>query len=144
MLKGAGMILICLVLMNSLQYPISRLMKYRMDHFPQICHRMYLTELQKLFVKILGHLVQLQSKLTVSVLENKRPHTKASENFHESYLKLKREEIERFAAIEEKKLEDPFSIKKCIIVLERLSDLQTGDMLKAANIFKDSLSNRKV
>ncbi|CAN6327455.1 unnamed protein product [Urochloa humidicola] len=74
----------------------------------------------------------------------KATHANTTENFHESYLKLRREEIERFAAIEEKKLEDPFSIKKCITVLEGLSDLQTGDMLKAADIFKDSPSNREV
>ena len=58
-------------------------------------------------------------------------------------LKLKREEIERFAAIEEK-LENPFSIKKCITVLEGLSDIPIKKMLKAADIFKDSPSNREV
>ena len=74
----------------------------------------------------------------------KTKHTITTEHFHEKYLKLKKEEIERFAAIEEKKLDDPFSIKKCITVLEGLSELQTGDMLKAADIFKDNPSNREV
>ena len=74
----------------------------------------------------------------------KTKHTITTEHFHEKYLKLKKEEIERFAAIEEKKLDDPFSINKCITVLEGLSELQTGDMLKAADIFKDNPSNREV
>jgi len=55
----------------------------------------------------------------------------------------KREEIERFAAIKEK-LENPFGINKCITVLEGLSDIPIKKMLKAANIFKDSPSNREV
>ncbi|CAD6340014.1 unnamed protein product [Miscanthus lutarioriparius] len=74
----------------------------------------------------------------------KTKHTITTEHFHEKYLKLKKEEIERFAAIEEKKLDDPFSINKCITVLEGLSELQTGDMLKATDIFKDNPSNREV
>ncbi|XP_002439919.2 uncharacterized protein LOC8072546 [Sorghum bicolor] len=74
----------------------------------------------------------------------KTKHTITTEDFHEKYLRLKKEEIERFVAIEEKKLDDPFSIKKCITVLEGLSELQTGDMLKAADIFKDNPSNREV
>ena len=56
-------------------------------------------------------------------------------------LKLKREEIERFKAIEEEKLENSFNIKKCITDLEGLSDIQIENMLKAANISKDSPSN---
>ena len=59
-------------------------------------------------------------------------------------LKLKREEIERFKAIEEEKLENSFNIKKCITDLEGLSDIQIENMLKAANISKDSPSNREV
>jgi len=74
----------------------------------------------------------------------KTKHTITTEDFHEKYLKLKKEEIERFTAIEEKKLDDPFSINKCITVLEGFSELQTGDMLKAADIFKDNPSNREV
>ncbi|KAK3123767.1 hypothetical protein QOZ80_8AG0635720 [Eleusine coracana subsp. coracana] len=45
------------------------------------------------------------------------------DGFHERYLKLKKEEIDRFATIEEKKLEDPFSINKCINKLEELDGL---------------------
>ncbi|VAI21753.1 unnamed protein product [Triticum turgidum subsp. durum] len=47
--------------------------------------------------------------------------TKRQKNsdFQEKYLKLKKEEIERFAAIEEKKLEDPYSISRCVTTLER-------------------------
>ncbi|WVZ49417.1 hypothetical protein U9M48_000782 [Paspalum notatum var. saurae] len=76
--------------------------------------------------------------------KQKTTHTNATEDFHEKYLKLKREEIDRFAAIEEKKMEDPFSIKACITVLEGLTGLQAGDILQAADIFKDSPSNREV
>jgi len=53
------------------------------------------------------------------------------------------EEIERFAAIEEKKLDDPFSIQKCITTIEGLNDLQLGDMLLASDIFR-SKENREV
>ncbi|XP_066375687.1 uncharacterized protein [Miscanthus floridulus] len=76
--------------------------------------------------------------------KQKTKYTITTEDFHEKYLKLKKEEIERFAAIEEKKLDDPFSINKCITLLEGLSELQTSDMLKAADIFKDNPSNREV
>lgn len=65
------------------------------------------------------------------------------DGFHERYLKLKKEEIDRFAAIEEKKLEDPYSINKCITVLEGLHGLQIGDILVAADIFKGK-DNREV
>ncbi|CAO2037925.1 unnamed protein product [Urochloa humidicola] len=65
------------------------------------------------------------------------------DGFHERYLKLKKEEIDRFAAIEEKKLEDPYSINKCITVLEGLHGLHMGDILLAADIFK-SKENREV
>ena len=51
---------------------------------------------------------------------------------------LKKEEIDRFAAIEEKKMEDPYSIKKCVTALEGLTDLQMEEMIKAADIFKDN------
>ena len=56
---------------------------------------------------------------------------------------MKKEEIDRFAAIEEKKLEDPYSINKCITVLEGLHGLQMGDILVAADIFKTK-ENREV
>ena len=65
------------------------------------------------------------------------------EGFYERYLKLKREEIDRFAAIEEKKLEDPYSINKGIIVLEGLNDLHMGDILLASDIFQNK-NNREV
>ncbi|KAM3254179.1 hypothetical protein ACQJBY_047981 [Aegilops geniculata] len=63
--------------------------------------------------------------------------------FLERYLKLKREEIDRFAAIEEKKLEDPCSITKCITTIEKLQGLQVDDILVAADIFKIK-ENREV
>jgi hypothetical protein len=66
-----------------------------------------------------------------------------SEGFHEKYLKLKREEIDRFASIEEKKLEDPYSINKCIIVLEGLNGIHIGHILMASDISK-SRDNMKV
>ncbi|XP_040383913.1 uncharacterized protein LOC102711297 [Oryza brachyantha] len=66
-----------------------------------------------------------------------------SDGFHERYLKLKKEEIDRFAAIEEKKLEDSYSINKCITVLEGLHGLQIGDILVAVDIFKGK-DNREV
>ena len=62
---------------------------------------------------------------------------------HTRCLKPRREEIEQFAAIEEK-LENPFTIKKCITVLEELSDIPIDIMIKAADIFKDNSSNREV
>ena len=65
----------------------------------------------------------------------KQKHS-ATDDFHEKYLKLKKEEIDRFAAIEEKKLEDPYSINKCITAIEGLEGLQLGDMLMASDIFK--------
>jgi hypothetical protein len=75
--------------------------------------------------------------------KQKSKSSRPDEGFHEKYLKLKREEIDRFAAIEEKKLEDPYSINKCITVLEGLNGIQMGDILMASNIFK-SKDNRKV
>ncbi|KAM3272081.1 hypothetical protein ACQJBY_042337 [Aegilops geniculata] len=63
--------------------------------------------------------------------------------FLERYLKLKREEINRFAAIEEEKLEGPYSITKCITTIEKLQGLQVDDILVAADIFK-SKKNREV
>jgi hypothetical protein len=57
---------------------------------------------------------------------------------------LKKEEIGRFASIEEKKMEDPYSIKKCITTLEGLSDLQMEEMIKAAGIFKENPANREI
>ncbi|VAI27534.1 unnamed protein product [Triticum turgidum subsp. durum] len=63
--------------------------------------------------------------------------------FLERYLKLKREEIDQFAAIEERKLEHPCSITKCITTIEKLQGLQVGDILVAADIFK-SKNNREL
>jgi hypothetical protein len=57
---------------------------------------------------------------------------------------LKKEETGRFASIEEKKMEDPYSIKKCITTLEGLSDLQMEEMIKAAGIFKENPANREI
>ena len=56
---------------------------------------------------------------------------------------MKKEEIDRFAAIEEKKLEDHFSIQKCITTIEGLNDLQLDDMLLASDIFR-SKATREV
>src|SRR5438105_3497076 len=39
----------------------------------------------------------------------KRQKRDVDEGFHERYLKLKKEEIDRYIAIEEKKLEDPYN-----------------------------------
>ncbi|CAO2146859.1 unnamed protein product [Urochloa humidicola] len=69
--------------------------------------------------------------------------TISTNDFHERYLMLKKEEIDRFAAIEEKKMEDPYSINKCVAVLEGLPDLQMEEMIKAADIFKDNSANRE-
>ncbi|CAD6225381.1 unnamed protein product [Miscanthus lutarioriparius] len=75
--------------------------------------------------------------------KQKTKSTSPDDGFHERYLKLKREEIDRFASIEEKKLEDPYSINKCITVLEGLNGLQMADILEAADIFKNK-ENREV
>ncbi|VAH70598.1 unnamed protein product [Triticum turgidum subsp. durum] len=53
----------------------------------------------------------------------KRQKTTSIGDFHERYLQLKREEIDRYTTIQERKLRDPFSIKKCINELERLDGL---------------------
>jgi hypothetical protein len=78
-------------------------------------------------------------------VERRKKNKSASppDGFHERYLKLKKEEIDRFDAIEEKKLEDPYSINKCITVLEDLDGLQVGDLLMASDIFKIK-DNREV
>jgi hypothetical protein len=55
---------------------------------------------------------------------------------HERYLKLKKEEIDRFVSIEETKLEDPYSINKCIAGIEDLDSLQVGHFLMASDILK--------
>ena len=68
----------------------------------------------------------------------KKQKTTSIDDFHERYLQLKREEIDRYAAIEERKLRDPFSIKKCSKALERLDGLPMADMLKAVDIFTNS------
>ncbi|XP_040382821.1 uncharacterized protein LOC102702962 [Oryza brachyantha] len=69
--------------------------------------------------------------------------TEPTDGFHERYLQLKQEEINRFAAIEERKLHDPYSINKCITTLEGLDGLQTSDILMASDIFQ-STNNREV
>uniref|UniRef100_A0A8R7TFG8 Myb/SANT-like domain-containing protein n=1 Tax=Triticum urartu TaxID=4572 RepID=A0A8R7TFG8_TRIUA len=74
----------------------------------------------------------------------RKQKTTSIDDFHERYLKLRREEIDRYAAIEERKLRDPFSIKKCIKALERLEGLSMADMLKAADIFTANKENREV
>ena len=75
----------------------------------------------------------------------KRQKTNSNlDDFQERYLSFKREEMNRFAAIEERKLEDPYSIQTCIATLEGLPDLQTEDMLKAADLFTDNKDNREV
>ncbi|KAJ1272471.1 hypothetical protein BS78_06G204100 [Paspalum vaginatum] len=75
--------------------------------------------------------------------KQKGKSSSSNDGFHERYLKLKKEEIDRFAAIEEKKLEDPYNINKCISVLEGLYGLQMGEILVASDIFK-SKENREV
>ncbi|XP_048537634.1 L10-interacting MYB domain-containing protein-like [Triticum urartu] len=80
-----------------------------------------------------------------SAKRGKRQKTNSNlDDFQERYLSFKREELDRFAAIEERKLEDPYSIQNCIAVLEGLPDLQTEDMLKAADLFTDNKDNREV
>ena len=77
---------------------------------------------------------------------NKKQKSKVAlsdDGFHERYLKLKKEEIDRFAAIEEKKMEDPYSINKCVSMVERLQGLQMGEILVATDIFKCK-ENREV
>ncbi|KAM3297491.1 hypothetical protein ACQJBY_039401 [Aegilops geniculata] len=69
----------------------------------------------------------------------KQNPTSSTDGFHERYLRLKMEEINRFAAIEEKKLED----HKCITTIEGLDGLQLGDMLLASDIFK-TRENREI
>lgn len=73
----------------------------------------------------------------------KKQKRNIDDEFQERYLKLKKEEIDRFAAIEEKKLVDPYSINKCITAIEELDGLQLGDMLMASVIFK-SKENREI
>ncbi|CAN6313119.1 unnamed protein product [Urochloa humidicola] len=78
------------------------------------------------------------------VKRQKTDSTISTNDFQERYLMLKKEEIDRFAAIEEKKMEDPYSISKCVAVLEGLPDLQMEEMIKAAYIFKDNSANREL
>jgi hypothetical protein len=80
---------------------------------------------------------------TKRVKRQKTSTTMSTNDFQERYLKLKKEEIDRFAAIEEKKMEDPCSINKCVTVPEGLLDLQMEEMIKAADIFKDNSANRE-
>jgi hypothetical protein len=75
--------------------------------------------------------------------KQKAKSSSPNEGFHEKYLKLKREEIDRFAAIGEKKLDDPYNINKCITLSEGLNGIQIGDILMASDIFK-SKDNREV
>ena len=80
---------------------------------------------------------------TPEMHEAKRAKRRKSSEFQERYLKLKKEEIDRFAAIEEKKLEDPYNINKCVTTLEGLRGLQISEVLMAADIFK-SKDNREL
>lgn len=77
------------------------------------------------------------------VKRQKTRSTISTSDFQKRYLMLKKEEIDRFAAIEEKKMEDPYNIKKCVVALEGLTDLQMEEMIKAADIFKDNSANRE-
>lgn len=101
-----------------------------------------------------NHVHQTQTPPTSTQMHTEAPNSRRCKKqkckaassdggFHERYLKLKKEEIDRFAAIEEKKLEDPYSIKKCVTMLERLHGLQMGEILVAADIFKCK-ENREV
>ena len=89
------------------------------------------------------------SSLTSEMVDGKRgkkqktSRTALTNDFQERYLMLKKKEIERFATIEDKKMEDPYSIKKCVTVLEGLPDLQMEEMIKAADIFKENPANRE-
>jgi hypothetical protein len=83
-------------------------------------------------------------KLTNARQVKKQKTRNGNDDFHERYLSLKREEIDRLVAIEERKAEDPYSIQKCITTLEGLKDLQIGDILKAADLFTDNKNNREV
>jgi hypothetical protein len=75
--------------------------------------------------------------------KQKAKSSSPDEGFHEKYLKLKREEIDLFTVIEEKKLEDPYSINKCITLFEGLNGIQMGDILMSSDIFKNK-DNMKV
>jgi hypothetical protein len=75
--------------------------------------------------------------------KQKSKSTSPPDGFHERYLKLKKEEIDRFVSIEEKKLEDPYNINKCIVVLKDLDSLQVGHLLMAYDILKIK-NNREV
>jgi hypothetical protein len=57
---------------------------------------------------------------------------------------LKKEETERFPTIEEKKMEDPYSIKTCITALEGLPGLQMEELIKAADILKRTQQTGKL
>ncbi|XP_044958188.1 protein HUA2-LIKE 1-like isoform X1 [Hordeum vulgare subsp. vulgare] len=72
------------------------------------------------------------------------PKLGQTDDSHGRYLSLKREQRVLFAGIEERNLEDPYGIPKCIAVLEGLPDLQMEDTLKAADLFTDSKGNREV
>uniref|UniRef100_A0ACD5U4M8 Uncharacterized protein n=1 Tax=Avena sativa TaxID=4498 RepID=A0ACD5U4M8_AVESA len=89
------------------------------------------------------HMPSQQLVATPEMHETKHTKRRKTSDFQERYLKLKKEEIDRFAAIEEKKLEDPFSISKCVASLESLRGLQISDMVMAADIFK-SKENREL
>ena len=65
-------------------------------------------------------------------------------DFQERYLMLKKEEIERFATIEEKKMEDPYSIKKCVTALEGLPDLQMEELIKQQTYSKRTQQTEKL
>ena len=73
-----------------------------------------------------------------------RPTQMSSEKYGAGHGKTKkRDRDDGFAAIEEKMMEDPSSITKCIRTIEKLQDLQVDDILVAADIFKTK-ENREV
>ncbi|XP_037459324.1 protein HUA2-LIKE 1-like isoform X1 [Triticum dicoccoides] len=72
------------------------------------------------------------------------PKLEQADDSHGRYPSLKREKRVRFAGIEERNLEDPYGIPKCIAALEGLPDLQMEDVLKAADLFTDNKGNREV
>ncbi|XP_044432131.1 protein HUA2-LIKE 1 [Triticum aestivum] len=68
-----------------------------------------------------------------------------TDDFQKRYSSLnRRKKRVPFAAIEERNLEDPYGIPKCIAALEGLPELQMEDILKAADLFMDNKGNREV
>ncbi|XP_020197434.1 uncharacterized protein [Aegilops tauschii subsp. strangulata] len=72
------------------------------------------------------------------------PKLEQTDDSHARYPSLKSEKRVRYAGIEERNLEDPYGIPRCIAALEGLPDLQMEDVLKAADLFTDNKGNREV